>query len=56
MGGILNRSKWGSSISSRSNTTSSRTDIEMDGANLAEEQIHVREGERTLGKKAGSIL
>lgn len=46
------RSKWENSISSGGNTIN-RTERAMDGARLAKEQVHVRQGEKVLGKWAG---
>lgn len=42
MDGIPDRSKCKSSISSAGEAMNKRPDIEMDGANLAEEQVRVR--------------
>lgn len=50
------RSKWENSISSGGNAINNRTERAMDGARLAKEQVHVRQGEKVLGKWAGSIL
>lgn len=49
MDGILGKSKQEKSISSGGDTMNNRTEREMDGAQLAEEQEDGRQGERMLG-------
>ena len=43
MDGIQDRPKWKNRISSRGNTMNNRREREMDGANFAREQVHVRQ-------------